>query len=188
MEQAIDLLSWAALVGGGFFYVVGAIGLNRMPDIFTRMHAVSVSETLGVGLMTFGMLLQAGITLVAVKLIIIVVVMWATGAVATHALARAALHDGERPLLADETGALKPTDPVSLFPELGVRLATPLKSEIVEADEPEDAEPEAITESGAEAGYGAEDGDANPDANPNANPDPGQPDKGGTDATGKGGR
>ncbi len=160
MAQVIDLLSWAALLGGGFFYVVGAIGLNRMPDIFTRMHAVSVSETLGVGLMTFGMLLQAGFTLVAVKLIIILLVMWTTGAVATHALARAALHDGEKPLLADETGALVPTDPVSLFPELGVRLATPLKSEIVEEETPEDAEPEVL----AEAGYGAEEDDANPDA------------------------
>ena len=163
MAQVIDLLSWAALLGGGFFYVVGAIGLNRMPDIFTRMHAVSVSETLGVGLMTFGMLLQAGFTLVAVKLIIIVLVMWTTSAVATHALARAALHDGEKPLLADETGALVATDPVSLFPELGVRLATPLKSEIVEEETPEtpeDAEPETL----AEAGYGADDEAANPDA------------------------
>ncbi len=160
MEQVIDLLSWAALLGGGFFYVVGAIGLNRMPDIFTRMHAVSVSETLGVGLLTLGMLLQAGFTLVAVKLIMIMVVMMWTGAVATHALARAALHDGEKPLLADATGALVPTDPVSLFPELGVRLATPLKSEIVEEETPEDAEPEDL----AETGYGAEEEDANPDA------------------------
>jgi multicomponent Na+:H+ antiporter subunit G len=169
MGQVIDLLSWAALVSGGFFYVVGAIGLNRMPDIFTRMHAVSVSETLGVGLMMLGMLLQAGPTLVAVKLIMIVLVMWTAGAVATHALARAALHDGEKPLLADETGALVATDPVSLFPELGVRLATPLKSEIVEEDvqEPDtgpntgdDAEPEALVD----AGYGAEDDSANPDA------------------------
>ena len=160
MAQVIDLLSWAALLGGGFFYVVGAIGLNRMPDIFTRMHAVSVSETLGVGLLTLGRLLQAGITPVAVKLIIILLVMWTTGAVATHALARAALHDGEKPLLADETGALVATDPVSLFPELGVRLATPLKSEIVEEETPEDAEPEAL----AEAGYGADEDDANPDA------------------------
>jgi multicomponent Na+:H+ antiporter subunit G len=162
MGQVIDVLSWAALLGGGFFYVVGAIGLNRMPDIFTRMHAVSVSETLGVGLMTFGMLLHAGFSLVAVKLIIIVLVMWATGAVATHALARAALHDGEKPLLADETGALVPTDPVSLFPELGVRLATPLKSEIVEEVPAEGAEPEAV----ADEGYGAEEEDANPDAAP----------------------
>ena len=163
MAQVIDLLSWAALLGGGFFYVVGAIGLNRMPDIFTRMHAVSVSETLGVGLMTLGMLLQAGFTLVAVKLIMIMVVMMWTGAVATHALARAALHDGEKPLLADATGALVPTDPVSLFPELGVRLATPLKSEIVEEEPMESGAPEDA-ETLAEAGYGAEEEDANPDA------------------------
>ncbi len=163
MAQAIDLLSWAALLGGGFFYVVGAIGLNRMPDIFTRMHAVSVSETLGVGLLTLGMLLQAGFTLVAVKLIMIMVLMMWTGAVATHALARAALHDGEKPLLADATGALVATDPVTLFPELGVRLATPLKSETVEEipagpGRPEDAQ------TPAGEGYGAEDEDANPDA------------------------
>ncbi len=168
MGQVIDLLSWAALLGGGFFYVVGAIGLNRMPDIFTRLHAVSVSETLGVGLMTLGMLLQAGVTLVAVKLIIIVVVMWVTGAVATHALARAALHDGEKPLLADATGALVPTDPVSLFPELGVRLATPLKSETVEEEAPENGKSENGAPEDAETlageGYGAEEEDANPDA------------------------
>ncbi len=163
MAQVIDLLSWAALLGGGFFYVVGAIGLNRMPDIFTRMHAVSVSETLGVGLMTLGMLLQTGDPLVAVKLIIIVLVIWTTGAVATHALARAALHDGEKPLLADATGALVPTDPVSLFPELGVRLATPLKSEIVEEEPVESGAPEDA-ETLAEAGYGAEEEGANPDA------------------------
>ena len=162
MGPLIDVASWAALLGGGFFYVVGAIGLNRMPDIFTRLHAVSVSETLGVGLLTLGMLLQAGFTLVAVKLIVIMVVMMWTGAVAAHALARAALHDGEKPLLADASGALVATDPVELFPELGVRLATPLKSEIVDDASPEDAEPETL----AEAGYGAEEADANPDAEP----------------------
>ena len=174
MGPLIDLASWAALLGGGFFYVVGAIGLNRMPDIFTRMHAVSVSETLGVGLLTLGMLLQAGITLVAVKLIIIVAVMWVTGAVATHALARAALHDGEKPLLADASGALVATDPVELFPELGVRLATPLKSEIVEEEPAEEEAPEAL----AETGYGGEEEDANPDAEPpgNAGPDSAGPD------------
>ncbi|HSF94203.1 MAG TPA: monovalent cation/H(+) antiporter subunit G [Thermohalobaculum sp.] len=132
MDQVIDILSWAALVGGGFFYVVGAIGLNRMPDIFTRMHAVSVSETLGVGLMVLGMALQAGLSLVTVKLVIIMVVMMWTGSVATHALARAALHDGEKPLLADAEGQLVETDPVSLFPELGARLIAPLTSETIE--------------------------------------------------------
>lgn len=178
MGQAIDLLSWAALVGGGFFYVVGAIGLNRMPDIFTRLHAVSVSETLGVGLMILGMLLQAGFTLVPVKLVMIMVVLMWTGAVATHALARAALHDGEKPLLADKGGALMPTDPVSLFPELGVRLAAPLKSEIVEGDSPGPADTgSAESEALAEVGYGADEAEANPDAE--------RPDSAGPDSTSK---
>lgn len=136
MDAVIDILSWCALLGGGFFYVVGAIGLNRMPDVFTRMHAVSVGETLGIGLMILGMALQAGVSLVTAKLLIIMVVMMWTGAVATHALARAALHDGEKPVLADAEGRLRPTDPVSLFPELGARLAAPLVSESVEAEAP----------------------------------------------------
>ncbi|MEL6479654.1 MAG: monovalent cation/H(+) antiporter subunit G [Pseudomonadota bacterium] len=129
MELALDLISLVLLAAGGFFFLVGALGLNRMPDLFTRMHATSVGETMGVGLLVLGMCLQAGFTLVTVKLIFILVVVLFTGAVATHALARAALHDGEKPLLANRKGALIETDPVDLFPELGVRLAQPLSSE-----------------------------------------------------------
>lgn len=129
MGLLLDILSWLALTAGGVFYVVGAVGLNRMPDVFTRIHAISVSETLGVGLFVLGMLLQAGVSLVAAKLIFIVLALWTSGAVAAHALARAALHDGEKPLLAGTDGRLTATDPTSLFPELGQRLAAPLTSE-----------------------------------------------------------
>ncbi|MEM7177445.1 MAG: monovalent cation/H(+) antiporter subunit G [Pseudomonadota bacterium] len=142
MEMALDIASIVCLVLGGFFFVVGAIGLNRMPDVFTRMHATSVSDTLGVGLMVIGMCLQAGLSLVTVKLIFILAVVMFTGAVATHALARAALHDGEMPILKNKKGALIETDPVDLFPELGVRLAQPLTSETVIEEEPEPAEAE----------------------------------------------
>jgi len=134
VNLVLDVLSWALLLAGGAFCMIGALGLVRMPDFFTRMHAASITETLGAGLLLLGMMLQAGFTLVTVKLVIILLVLWATGAVATHALARAALHDGEKPLLADAGGRLVPTDPVSLFPELGVRLAAPLVSESVEAE------------------------------------------------------
>ena len=132
MGVIADVLSWIALAAGGFFYVVGAVGLNRFPDVFTRMHAASVSDTLGVGLLVLGMLLQAGFTLIAVKLIFIALALWTAGAVATHALARAALHDGAQPLLADETGKLVETDCGAIFPGLAARLATPLVSEAVE--------------------------------------------------------
>jgi len=107
-DSFIDVLSWIALVAGGFFFVVGAIGLNRMPDVFTRMHATSVSDTLGAGLLITGMVLQAGPTLVAVKLIFILLVLFMTGPIATHALAQAALHDDLEPLIADQKGRLKP--------------------------------------------------------------------------------
>ena len=133
-DTIIDLLTWPMLVIGAVFYVIGAVGLIRMPDVFTRMHAVSVSETLGAGLLILGMILQAGPSLLAVKLFFLALVLWTTGAVATHALARAALHDGVRPLLADPTGRLRETDCVDLFPELGVRLAEPLVSETSEED------------------------------------------------------
>lgn len=161
VSMLFDALSWIALVAGGVFYVIGAVGLNRMPDVFTRMHAVSVGETLGVGLMIIGMLLQAGLTLVAVKLVFIALGLWTSGAVATHALARAALHDGQRPLLADASGRLTRTDPVALFPELAVRLVQPLRSETVEemATTPE-GEPAPAPEEDA----GAE--KVNPDAEP----------------------
>jgi multisubunit Na+/H+ antiporter MnhG subunit len=48
------------VLGGGFFCLVGGIGLLRMPDFYTRMHAASVTETLGAGLMLLGLMLQAG--------------------------------------------------------------------------------------------------------------------------------
>lgn len=99
INGVIDGLSWFLLVAGGFFYLVGAIGLVRMPDVFTRMHAGSLSDTLGAGLLIAGMVLQAGPTLVAAKLIIILVVLLFTGSVATHALARAALQDKMHPLV-----------------------------------------------------------------------------------------
>lgn len=137
MDMLVTISSWAALLGGSFFYLVGAVGLNRMPDVFTRMHAASVSETLGVGLLVLGMVLQAGFTLVAVKLIIIMLVLLVTGPVATHALARAALHDGEKPLLAGEDGKLAACEPDTLFPGLGARLAAPLVSETVDLPEAE---------------------------------------------------
>ena len=108
INGVIDALSWVLLMSGGFFYLVGAIGLIRMPDVFTRMHSGSVSDTLGAGLLVAGMVLQAGPTLVAAKLIIILAVLLFTGAVATHALARAALQDELHPLVSGPGGKLIP--------------------------------------------------------------------------------
>jgi multicomponent Na+:H+ antiporter subunit G len=97
-----DIASWLFIVAGAFFTVVGALGLLRMPEVFTRMHAASVIDTLGVGLLIFGMILQAGFSLVTLKLLILLALFFFTAPVVTHALARACLHERIDPLLAED--------------------------------------------------------------------------------------
>ena len=101
----IDVLSWACLLAGGLFCAIGALGLLRMPDFYTRTHAASVTDTVGAGLILLGLILQAGLTLVAVKLAMIGLLLFFTGPVAGHALVKAAMGRGLAPLLADPDAA-----------------------------------------------------------------------------------
>ena len=99
MTIFIDVLSAVFLACGAFFSLVGGIGLVRMPDFYTRMHGASVTETLGAGFMLIGLILQAGLTLVAVKLAMIGLLLLFASPTATHALAKAALLGGLAPKL-----------------------------------------------------------------------------------------
>jgi multicomponent Na+:H+ antiporter subunit G len=102
MTLVADILSWACLLAGGFFCIVGTLGLVRMPDFYTRMHAASVTDTLGAGLILAGLVIQAGFTLVAVKLLMIGILLFFTSPTATHALAKAAYSRGVRPMAHEE--------------------------------------------------------------------------------------
>ncbi len=109
MSAWVDGLSWACLVAGGFFCIVGALGMLRMPDFYTRMHAASVVDTLGAALVLLGLVLQAGATLVSAKLVMIGLLLFFTSPTAAHALARAALARGLEPVLAaQEEASSKP--------------------------------------------------------------------------------
>lgn len=105
MQTAIDIASFILIALGSFFTVVGAFGLMRMPEVFTRMHAASVIDTLGAGLLILGMVLQAGLSLVALKLLFVLALFFFMGPVVTHALAQAALHEGIKPLLSEDRRA-----------------------------------------------------------------------------------
>ena len=105
MSEVLNVISWLSLAIGGIFCVIGAIGLLRMPDFFTRMHAASVIETLGAGLILFVLIIQAGWTLIAVKLVMLFLLIFFASPTASHALARAALAKGMKPLLKDEERA-----------------------------------------------------------------------------------
>ena len=96
MGLVIDILSWVAFLAGGFFLLVGSLGMVRLPDFWARLHAASIIDSAGVGLLLFGMMLQAGISLITVKLILIVIFLIVTGPTATHAVANAAFVSGSR--------------------------------------------------------------------------------------------
>jgi multicomponent Na+:H+ antiporter subunit G len=104
MTLFIEIASWALILLGSFFTIVGALGLVRMPEVFTRMHAASVTDTLGVGFLIVGMGLQAGLSLVTLKLLFLLLLFVFTVPVVTHALAQACLHEGIKPALAQDRG------------------------------------------------------------------------------------
>lgn len=94
MSAVVDVLSWVLLVSGGAFCVIGALGLVRLHSFFPRTHAASVIDSAGAGLLLAGLLLQAGWTLVAVKLLAIGLLIFFASPTATHALANAARERG----------------------------------------------------------------------------------------------
>jgi multicomponent Na+:H+ antiporter subunit G len=98
----VEFVSWLLILAGSFFTVVGAFGLVRMPDVFSRMHAVSLIDTLGIALLILGMAVQAGLSLVTLKLLFLLALVFFTWPVVTHALAQATLQAGVDPLLAED--------------------------------------------------------------------------------------
>jgi multicomponent Na+:H+ antiporter subunit G len=102
MGLVIDIASGALIAAGSFCILVGALGLMRMPDLYTRVHAASVIDTAGAGFLIFGLMLQAGFTLVTLKLLFILAIFFFTLPVVSHALARAALHESISPKLAED--------------------------------------------------------------------------------------
>jgi len=98
----IDIASWLLILAGCFFILVGALGMMRLPELFARMHAASLIDTLGIGFLFAGLMLQAGFTQVTLKLLFILLLFFFTGPVITHALAQAAMEAGIKPELAED--------------------------------------------------------------------------------------
>jgi multicomponent Na+:H+ antiporter subunit G len=82
------------LIVGSFLCITGAIGMLRFPDFFTRMHATSVTETLGAGLILFALMLLSNGPIEVIKLALVLLFLLCTGPTAVHALAKSALTAG----------------------------------------------------------------------------------------------
>ena len=99
-----EITSWSCIILGSFFCIVGGLGLLRLPDLFSRMHAAGITDTLGAGLIITGLIFHSGLTLVSAKLLLIVFFLYLTSPTSTHALAKAARLAGLEPLLDKKDG------------------------------------------------------------------------------------
>jgi multicomponent Na+:H+ antiporter subunit G len=100
MAVVADVITWICILAGGFCGLVSGIGMVRgLPDLFSRMHAAGISDTLAAGLILIGLTFQAGFTIVTIKLLMILVLILFTSPTSTHALAKAALHGGLKPVV-----------------------------------------------------------------------------------------
>ena len=85
----MNLLSAVLIVLSVFFFFVGVVGLIRMPDVFSRLHATTKADTLGAGLVIVGLVFQTGISRASVSLLIVLVFVWLTNPTAAHTIAAA---------------------------------------------------------------------------------------------------
>ena len=102
MGMVLDIISWVLLSAGGVFVLIGGIGALRMPNLYTLMHAASVTDTMGAILVLTGIMIQAGLAVATIKLGAILIFLLITSPTSSYALASAALLAGVKP---DGSGA-----------------------------------------------------------------------------------
>lgn len=92
----IDLISGLAVAIGAFFFFAGTLGLFRLPDVYSRLHALTKADNLGLGFVILGLMLQAPDVLYAGKLFLIWLLVMLSGATGAHLIAKRAIRgDGE---------------------------------------------------------------------------------------------
>jgi multicomponent Na+:H+ antiporter subunit G len=109
MALFIEISSWILILIGAFALVCGAIGVVRFPDVYTRMHAASITDTLGSAAILIGLMLQAGPTLISAKLGLILIFIFITSPTSSFSLAHAALSSGVEPELKNDWRDEHPT-------------------------------------------------------------------------------
>ena len=93
----MDILSIIFIVPGLFFLTVAAIGVIRLPDVFSRSHAVSLADSVGAFLMLIGVALHEGLGKNTLKILVVLALLFILNPVIAHATVRAALRSGLKP-------------------------------------------------------------------------------------------
>jgi multicomponent Na+:H+ antiporter subunit G len=98
MMQWIQWSGAAALiVSGAFFFLIGTLGLLRLPDFYTRIHAATKCDALGAGLVLLGLVVLVGLDGAGIRILALIGLVLLSSPTAGHALARAAWRAGLKP-------------------------------------------------------------------------------------------
>jgi multicomponent Na+:H+ antiporter subunit G len=89
----IDTLAILAIFSGLFFFLSGSIGLLRLPDLFTRLHALAKADNVGLALVALGVIILEPAVINDIKIVIIWLLVMAASAISSHLVARHALRE-----------------------------------------------------------------------------------------------
>ena len=93
----MTVLAIVFILAGLFFLGVAGIGMLRFPDVFTRSHAVSLTDSLGAFFLLSGLALYEGLSLNLLKILVVLALLYLMNPVIAHATVRAALRSGLKP-------------------------------------------------------------------------------------------
>jgi len=99
MGVMLSLASVISISAGLLFVLAGTLGVLRLPDFYTRLHAAGMTDTLGAEMILLGLIIQSGFTQMSLKLLIVAFFLFITSPTATHAVAHAAFKAGLKPML-----------------------------------------------------------------------------------------
>ena len=99
----MEILSIIFIVAGLIFLVIAAIGVIRLPDVFSRSHAVSLTDSLGAFLMLIGIALHEGVGKNMLKILVVLALLYILNPGIAHATLRAALRSGIKPWQKDNS-------------------------------------------------------------------------------------
>lgn len=102
---AADWLSVPLFAASAFFFLAGTVGILRFPDLFTRLHALTKADNLGLGFAVFALAVRSGSFAVAAKLVLAWLLAMLAASTACHLVARAARAQGIRPWTRGGDGA-----------------------------------------------------------------------------------
>jgi multicomponent Na+:H+ antiporter subunit G len=90
MKPAADIFTFISMFAGLFFFFAGTVGLLRFPDVYTRLHALTKADNLGLGMVVLGLLPQAAHIAVALKLIVVWLLVLLASSDVSQLIARSA--------------------------------------------------------------------------------------------------